>query len=92
MNSKLPSRHKTSPNLKFCFIKVAHRANYTNDLYFSGNCERGTVGLKKSEFSIMILFLFCFPGDPRNYDDYPETDFRKVPPVTDREQRLFDDF
>ena len=50
------------------------------------------MGLKKSEFSIMILFLFCFPGDPRNYDDYPETDFRKVPPVTDREQRLFDDF
>ena len=92
MNSKLPSRHKTSPNLKFCFIKVAHRANYTNDLYFGDNSERGTVGLKKSEFSIMILFLFCFPGDPRNYDDYPETDFRKVPPVTDREQRLFDDF
>ena len=50
------------------------------------------VSLKKSEFSMMILFLFCFPGDPRNYDDYPETDFRKVPPVTDREQRLFDDF
>ena len=51
------------------------------------------MGLKKKpEFSFMILFLFCFPGDPRNYDDYPETDFRKVPPVTDREQRLFDDF
>lgn len=33
-----------------------------------------------------------YDGDPRNYDDYPETDFRKVPPVTDREQRLFDDF
>ena len=40
----------------------------------------------------MISFLFGFPGDLRNYDDYPETDFRKVPPVTDREQRLFDDF
>jgi len=31
-------------------------------------------------------------GDSRNYDDYPESDWRKVPPVTDREQRLFDDF
>ena len=33
-----------------------------------------------------------YDGDPRNYDDYPETDFRKVPPVTEREQRLFEDF
>jgi len=33
-----------------------------------------------------------YDGDPRNYDDYPETDFKKVPPVTEREQRLFDDF
>ena len=47
---------------------------------------------RKKKISFKILFLFCFPGDPRNYDDYPETDFRKVPPVTDREQRLFDDF
>ena len=31
-------------------------------------------------------------GDSRNYDDYPESDWRKVPSVTDREQRLFDDF
>jgi len=31
-------------------------------------------------------------GDARNYDDYPETDWRKVPPVGDREVRHFDDF
>ena len=31
-------------------------------------------------------------GDARNYDDYPETDWRKVPSVNDRELRLFDDF
>jgi len=31
-------------------------------------------------------------GDARNYDDYPETDWRKVPPVGEREVRHFDDF
>jgi len=31
-------------------------------------------------------------GDARNYDDYPETDWRKVPPVTERELRAFDEF
>lgn len=31
-------------------------------------------------------------GDSRNYDDYPESDWRKVPCVSEREQRLFDDF
>jgi hypothetical protein len=33
-----------------------------------------------------------YDGDPKNYDDYPETDWRKVPAVTEREQRMFDDF
>ena len=28
-----------------------------------------------------------FEGDTRNFDDYPETDWRKVPPVSDREIR-----
>ena len=41
---------------------------------------------------IDMIYFALFLGDPRNYDDYPETDFRKVPPVTDREQRLFEDF
>ena len=31
-------------------------------------------------------------GDSRNYDDYPESDWRKVPSVSEREQHLFDDF
>jgi len=31
-------------------------------------------------------------GDARNYDDYPETDWRKVPPVSDRELRAFEEF
>jgi len=31
-------------------------------------------------------------GDARNYDDYPEVDWRKVPPVTDRDLRNFEDF
>jgi len=33
-----------------------------------------------------------YDGDPRNYDDYPETDVKKVPIVTEREQKLFEDF
>lgn len=31
-------------------------------------------------------------GDPKNFDDYPETDWRKVPGVTEHEQSLFSDF
>jgi len=33
-----------------------------------------------------------FEGDTRNFDDYAETDWRKVPPVTERELRMFQDF
>merc|ERR1719308_742259 len=33
-----------------------------------------------------------YEGDTRNFDDYPETDWRQVPSVTEREFRMFDDF
>ena len=33
-----------------------------------------------------------YEGDTSNFDDYPEDDLNKVPVVSDREQRVFDDF
>jgi len=33
-----------------------------------------------------------YEGDTSNFDDYPEDDLNKVPGVSDREQRIFDDF
>jgi len=33
-----------------------------------------------------------YEGDTRNFDDYPETDWRQVPAVSDREYRVFDEF
>ena len=39
-----------------------------------------------------IVPKVSYDGDTRNFDDYPETDWRKVPPVTERELRMFDDF
>ncbi len=31
-------------------------------------------------------------GDYKNYDEYAEIDWRKVPRITDREEKFFDDF
>ena len=39
-----------------------------------------------------IVPKVSYDGDTRNFDDYPETDWRQVPSVTDREFRMFDDF
>lgn len=39
-----------------------------------------------------IVPKVSYEGDTRNFDNYPETDWRKVPSVTDREARLFDHF
>ncbi|XP_023330907.1 protein kinase DC2 [Eurytemora carolleeae] len=39
-----------------------------------------------------IVPKVAFEGDTRNFDDYPETDWRKVPPVSERELRMFVDF
>lgn len=33
-----------------------------------------------------------YEGDTSNFDDYPEDDLNKVPGVSEREQRIFDDF
>lgn len=33
-----------------------------------------------------------YEGDTSNFDDYPEDDLNKVPVVSEREQRVFDDF
>ena len=39
-----------------------------------------------------IIPKIAFDGDSRNFDEYPETEWRKVPPVSDREIRMFADF
>ena len=39
-----------------------------------------------------ILPSVAHDGDVKNYDDYPEIDWNKVPKVTDRERKLFEDF
>ena len=39
-----------------------------------------------------IVPKVSYDGDTRNFDDYPETDWRQVPSVTDREFRMFEDF
>ena len=33
-----------------------------------------------------------YEGDTSNFDEYPEDDLSKVPGVSEREQRIFDDF
>lgn len=53
-------------------------------------------------FSFSLLFLrklkpplvpkLKYEGDTSNFDDYPEDDLNKVPGVSEREQRIFDDF
>ena len=54
------------------------------------------------EFSFILSFLrklkpplvpkLKYEGDTSNFDDYPEDDLNKVPGVSEREQRIFDDF
>lgn len=39
-----------------------------------------------------IVPKVSYEGDTRNFDDYPETDWRQVPGVSDREYRMFEDF
>jgi len=39
-----------------------------------------------------ILPKVSYEGDTRNFDDYPETDWRQVNTITERELRRFDDF
>ena len=39
-----------------------------------------------------IVPKVSYEGDTRNFDDYPETDWRQVPGVTEREYRMFEDF
>ena len=39
-----------------------------------------------------IVPKVSYDGDTRNFDEYPETDWRQVPNVTEREFRMFDDF
>ena len=53
-------------------------------------------------FSFILSFLrklkpplvpkLKYEGDTSNFDDYPEDDLNKVPGVSEREQRIFDDF
>ena len=39
-----------------------------------------------------IVPKVSYDGDTRNFDDYPETDWRQVPAVSEREFRMFEDF
>ncbi len=39
-----------------------------------------------------ILPSVAHDGDVKNYDDYPEIDWGRVPRATDRERSMFDDF
>ena len=39
-----------------------------------------------------IVPKVSYEGDTRNFDDYPETDWRQVPSVSEREYRMFEDF
>ena len=55
-----------------------------------------------NRFSFILSFLrklkpplvpkLKYEGDTSNFDDYPEDDLNKVPGVSEREQRIFDDF
>ena len=31
-------------------------------------------------------------GDVKNYDEYPEVDWRRVPRITEREEKFFENF
>ena len=31
-------------------------------------------------------------GDVKNYDEYPEVDWRRVPRISEREEKLFENF
>ena len=39
-----------------------------------------------------IVPKVSYDGDTRNFDEYPETDWRQVPGVSEREFRMFEDF
>ncbi len=39
-----------------------------------------------------ILPSVAHDGDVKNYDDYPEIDWARVPRATERERSLFEDF
>lgn len=71
-----------------------------------GNIKNGTEDVKrhrwfksidwddvdKRKLKAPIVPKISYEGDTRNFDVYPETDWRKVPPVPEREARLFDQF
>ncbi|CAG2069192.1 unnamed protein product, partial [Timema podura] len=39
-----------------------------------------------------IVPRVTYEGDTRNFDDYPETDWKSAPTVGEIEQKLFEDF
>jgi protein kinase X len=39
-----------------------------------------------------IVPVVSHAGDVKNYDEYPEVDWRKVPRITEREEKLFENF
>nr|CAD7571803.1 unnamed protein product [Timema californicum] len=39
-----------------------------------------------------IVPRVTYEGDTRNFDDYPETDWKSAPTVGETEQKLFEDF
>jgi len=71
-----------------------------------GNMKNGTEDVKRhrwfksvdweevyyKQLKPPIIPKVSYDGDTRNFDDYPETDWRQVPSVTEREYRMFDDF
>merc|ERR1712212_812129 len=71
-----------------------------------GNMKNGTEDVKRhrwfksvdweevyyKQLKPPIIPKVSYDGDTRNFDDYPETDWRQVPSVTEREFRMFDDF
>jgi len=71
-----------------------------------GNMKNGTEDVKRhrwfksvdweevyyKQLKPPIIPKVSYEGDTRNFDDYPETDWRQVPSVSEREFRMFEDF
>ena len=43
-------------------------------------------------FQPPIIPRVSYDGDTRNFDDYPDTDWKSAPSVGEMEQKLFEDF
>ena len=61
MNSKGPRRPKTSPNIKFCFIKIAHQVTYRQWLWRATTAIYATTAFAKCRTNWLLKsLLFCY--------------------------------